>query len=386
MVCVKCGQTVADGRFCCQCGADQTVRQRPPRHRGNGQGTVFKRGQTWTAQMTQYRWTDDQGKSHRKYKTKGGFTTKKDAVKYLESLTQTIRKEPKLIDLWTSYESNELKKLSGTKQTAYKIARNRLDPIMGYQISDLTTDALQKCVNSKASSYYTARDMKNLLSHLYKKAMADQFVQSNLSQFIVLPDLEEQEAEPFTSEEVGKIWESFSDGFTFAGYFLLMIYSGMMPGELLSCRKDMIDLDKCEIRGIGKKTKIRRENSLIFADSVRPVVEELMEQSPSDRLVCRQRDAWYQDYHEATKKIGIRDLPPYSCRHTTGTEAAKLNLNASTIQKVMRHAKITTSQRYIHLGSEEAHAALNAMNTAKSPENTENMQSEKDGRSQNMQK
>ena len=367
MVCVKCGKTVPEGPFCCQCGASQTVRQRSPRRRGTGQGTVFRRGQTWTAQTTLYRWLDDNGKSHRKYKTKGGFPTKKEAIQYLESLalSQQERKEPSLVDLWSEYEANELAKLGKTKQTSYRIARKRLEPIIGRKISTLTTADLQRCVNESASSYYTAKDMKNLLSHFYKKAMADQFVQINLSQFIVLPDNNEEEPEPFSREEVQKIWDAWADGYTFAGYFLLMIYSGMMPGELLSCRKNMIDLDKCEIRGIGKKTKIRKESALYFADSVRPVLEELMDASPSDKLVCRQRDAWYKDYHEATQKIGIRDLPPYACRHTTGTEAAKLNLNASTIQKVMRHAKITTSQRYIHLGSAEAHAALNAMNTAK---------------------
>lgn len=68
---------------------------------------------------------------------------------------------------------------------------------------------------------------------------------------------------------------------------------------------------------------------------------------------------FYKEYHEAVKRIGVRDLPPYSCRHTTGTEAAKQNLNAQAIQKIMRHGKITTSQRYIHLGAEEAHDGIN---------------------------
>ena len=150
-----------------------------------------------------------------------------------------------------------------------------------------------------------------------------------------------------------------------AAAMLVMIYSGMMPGELLALRKDMVDLERCEIIGVGKKTKVRKESALVFADCVKPVLSALMDSSPSDKVICRQKDQWYKDYHEAVRSMGIRDLPPYSCRHTTGTEAARLGLNAPTIQKVMRHAKITTSQRYIHLGDDTVRNALNQMDANK---------------------
>ena len=123
----------------------------------------------------------------------------------------------------------------------------------------------------------------------------------------------------------------------------------------------MIDFDRCEIYGCGKKTKTRKSNAIVFADSVKPVLQELCALYDSNLLYPRDEKYFYEAYHETTKRIGIRDLPPYSCRHTTGTEAAKQNLNASTIQKIMRHAKITTSQRYIHLGADEAHSGLNSI-------------------------
>ena len=110
-----------------------------------------------------------------------------------------MRKAPKLIDLWNQYEENKLPKLGESKQTAYKIARSRLDSLMNKEITDLTTADLQDVVNKKSSSYYTARDMKTVLSHLYQIAMADQFVPANLSEHIELPELVEKEAIPFFS-------------------------------------------------------------------------------------------------------------------------------------------------------------------------------------------
>lgn len=365
MVCRKCGQTVADGPFCCQCGAKQDQPQRAVRKRGNGTGTAFKRGRFWYAQKTAYQTVGEDGKKHRKYITKGGFSTKREALLYLESLSaKDARNVPKLIDLWTVYENSGLENLSTSKICAYKKARQRLEPLMGRKIDSLTTADLQTVIDDNCKSYYTARDCKTILSKLYQYACADQFVPSNLAQYIVLPKLKETEAEPFTAEEVERIWNAWADGETFAGYMLVMIYSGMMPGELLALKKDMIDFDRCEIYGIGKKTAVRKHSALVFAECVKPVLRELYDASQTDMIVCHQRITWYREYRKAVQRIGVRDLPPYSCRHTTGTEAAKLNLNAAAIQKIMRHAKISTSQRYIHLGSTEAHDGLNKMKSA----------------------
>lgn len=374
MICRKCHQEAVDAPYCCLCGTKQEVAQRASKKRGNGTGTAYKRGRTWTAQVTLYCNTMKDGvneKRVRRYKTKGGFATKRDALAYIPTLLNSgEHKTPKLIDLWIRYEENSLPKLSASKQSAYNMARKRLDAIMGREIDKLTTAELQSTVNAAANSYYTARDMKLVLSHLYQLAMADQFVPANLSEHIILPELEEKEAVPFTPKEVDTMWEAFADGDTFVGYLLLMIYSGMMPGELFACEKDMIDFDRCEIWGCGKKTKKRKkEVPIVFAECVKPVLIELCETYEGDKIQPLSKNDWYDRYHEVVKKIGVRDLPPYSCRHTTGTEAARKNLNASTIQKIMRHAKISTSQRYIHLGAEEAHAGINTITSkdCKSP-------------------
>lgn len=369
MICVKCGADVPDLPYCGACGwrQDRPIVRRTKR--GNGTGTVFKRGNKWTAQITLYstvsRSEDGQKKTLQRRRTRGGFETKKAALAALESLRGPQGREcPRLLHYWELYEGGALEKLSRDKQTAYKIARKRLDSLMGRRVDGLTVADLQRVVDDQAESYYPARDMRSLLSHLFQLAMADQFVSVNLSKFITLPALEEKESEPFTDLEVSALWKAWSDGLTFCGYILLMIYSGMMPGELLACRVENIDLDACEIRGVGKKTKIRKETPIVFPDLLRPLVEALIGSAQAGKLVRMNKDRFYKDYYAALEAAGTRKLPPYSCRHTTGTEAARANLSAPVIQQLMRHAKITTSQRYIHLASDTAHDAANALPVA----------------------
>jgi len=147
--------------------------------------------------------------------------------------------------------------------------------------------------------------MKNVLSHLYKRAVAEQIVQTNLAEYIKLPKLNETEQTPFSEIEIKKLWDGYRDGISFVGYILLMIYSGMMPGELLECTTDMVDLEAQQIVGAGKKTKKRKVTPLVIADFMVPVVSKLCDDSKSKigKLVCMNKDKFYEEYYAALYAI-----------------------------------------------------------------------------------
>lgn len=359
-VCKKCSRPLPAGAvFCPWCGKKQEAEKK--HKRGNGQGTAYKRGKGWEAARPGYRYMDETG-LHRVRPRKGGFATKREALEWASQKTVAPEHSPKLIDLWQLYSDNDLPKLSKNKQTAYKIARKRLEPLMGMEIHLITLDALQGVLNASCESYYPARDCKTVLSKLYKKAMASNtsLVTQNLSNFLVLPDLQEAESKPFTPDELKGIWDLYDRGDAFAGYILLMCYSGMMPVELLSCKKAMIDLDKNEIFGCGAKTKSRKKSAIVYPDFLRPVVESLLT-SKGEKLLPINRDNFYTEYYLCLERAGVRKLAPYSCRHTYGTEAVKLGVHPAVIQKMLRHSSTKMQERYTHLTSEEAHEAVNLM-------------------------
>lgn len=332
--------------------------------RGNGQGSARKRGKTWTAIWTVGTVVED-GRLRQIRQTKGGFRTKTDALTYAANppTVPKTKKTPTLQDYWAVWSTSSLLKMSASKQTAYKIAKRKVERLMLLPVDTLTIGMLQEAVNEKAPTYYPAKDIKTVLSHLYKRAVAEGWVSTNLADFIELPKLEEEEINPFTEQELHKFWESYGQGDSFVGFILLMIYTGMMPGELMRLKKDMINWDTNEIVGSGLKTKKRKVTPIVFPALIAPVLLDLCQRSESrvGKVLCMNKDKFYAEYHAALARCGVRDLKPYSCRHTTATAMALGNIAPSVIQEVMRHTKFSTTQRYIHPDTAAAHAAVNSL-------------------------
>lgn len=370
MICRKCGKTIPDNSsFCNFCGTKQVI-TRPSRKRGNGQGCAVKRGKTWSAVWTsgyEVRQDTRQVKQIRKYKS--GFATKSAALAYASEMSHGAIEvdvyRPTLADYFATWMDTDYQDLSKSKQCAFRIAWRRLEDISARPVADLTIAELQSCVDDQAESYYPARDMRTLLSHIYKRAVAEGQARTNLSEFIRIPPLEETERQPFRPDEVQALWGQSAQGDRMAELILLMIYSGMMPGELKRCKVDMIDLNRREIIGCGLKTKKRKETPIIYPEAVSPIVEHLIATTSSGKgyLLGMQEDNFYAEYHAALARAGVRDLPPYSCRHTTATALAMAKAAPSIIQEIMRHTKFATTQRYIHPDMQHAHEALNALTT-----------------------
>ena len=366
MKCPKCGAALTDGSlFCNLCGKKLTTspKRRASRAMPNGAGSVYRRGKTWECAVTIGYVVDDNGKCRAVRPTKGGFRTKKEAMEYLPTLRNTPQKTvPSLMELWGKYKtSKKYLLLSDSRKEKYEIAFKKLEPIWFWKIDALTTFDLQNTVDGAADTYYPARDLKDLLSKLYQTALPDEFVRSNLAEFIELPERNAKQQQAFSQDEIGKLWKDYSAGNWWTGYILLMIYTGMMPGELLDARKSHIDWEGKQIVGAGKKTAKRRETPIVLADFIIPVLSDLCDHTSGDKLIRINKDTFYDVYYTALDRAGCRRLTPYSCRHTAASSLALESIPPSVIQKIMRHARFSTTEKYIHISIDPMLDAVNKL-------------------------
>lgn len=371
MICKKCRAEIPDGsRFCLFCGVSQLP---PPAHRpkarGNGTGTAYKRGRGWTARVV-VGWKTVEGAPRPRpiWRTKSGFATKREALEHcrvlLEQATGPARRSaPTLAAYWDIYAAGELAQLSKSKRVAYTGAWKKLSALHLRPVDGLTVADLRETVSSVASTHYTARDCRQVLSNLFALAGADGWVSKDLPSYIVLPRLEEREREAFTAEEQAALWHLYESGDMRAAIPLLMICTGMMPGEAQALRVDHIDLQARTIQGVGMKTEVRRKSPIYLPDDIMPVVEDLIAHAqPSGGIWARNTPAWYVNYYAALEAAGCRRLEPYSCRHSTATRLAITEgIAPQTIQRIMRWSTTKMLDRYAHPDDAAVRAAADSI-------------------------
>ena len=380
MICQRCRKdSIPEYTFCPYCGKKMvSTKKSRTKSRGNGTGTAFKRGSTWTAQVV-LKYEDlppfsldnpDNLLPRKKVtRSKGGFKTRDAALQYCQVLKNGPQKPvlaPDLTHYWEAYKEGPYKALSASKQQAYRTAWKKLGKMCDMRIDQITVTDLQNLVSTKCSSYYTARDVRTLLISLFRIAAAEGYVRQELPTFIQLPKLEEKEQTPFSETEQKALWKLYESGDLRAAAPLLMIYTGMMPGEAMALKVENIDLDKRLITGVGMKTKVRKATPIVLMQSILPLVQDLIDNAqPSGYIWKRVEDEWYENYYGALEAAGCRRLTPYSCRHTTATALAITEgIAPQTIKKVMRWSTAKMLDRYVHPDQKDA---LDAVDTLKKP-------------------
>ena len=341
-----------------------TERKRKPRTRANGLGSVYWDGRSkrWIAQFPIKRHTTEDRKVWWTYKRQS-FVKRTDALKAVQQLGEAANQRPDFtVAYYYNSMSSRIEALSKDKRSAYRTAYERIASIHDTPVKDLTLPQLQDIVDTQVSTYYPAHDIRTLLNGIYKKAVADdKEINAGLPGLITLPPLEEKEVEPFTEEEQLKLWYSYEAGNYDAAAPLIMIYTGMMTGELRKLTKDMIDLDAREIVKAGLKTRERKKRAVLIPDDIVPVLEDLIENTETDRLYPMNEDGFYKMYYKALKTADIdRKLTPYSCRHTTATVlAVHANVAPQVLQRVMRWKSTKMADRYVSPSAEDARKAVN---------------------------
>lgn len=301
------------------------------------------------------------GRKKREYARKWGFKTKRDAEVYLRKMqTDTVpRKTDTLIQLYELWSTSYAPKISQKKQSGYRLAWKRLEPVSLKQIKDISLNELQAII--QGLTFDPAADIKNLLSQLYKRAIAQGFVVSNLAQYLEMPKRAEPRTEKVSLGDINKLWTAWAHGDFYTGYILLMIYTGMMPAELRNLQAHMIDWQRQEIVGCGVKTDKRRKKPIVFPDFLAPVLHKLAEKG--GKILPYGRYKFYAEFRGLKERLGLSaGITPYSARRFTGTELALKNVPPAVILDAMRQTQYqTTLDHYTLIDTSDVREALNQM-------------------------
>lgn len=337
MECRKCKKEIPDSSvFCNHCGAKQELakKTRKTRTRGNGEGTVYQRGKTWTACLIVGWWVDDKLVAHPQRRYKGGFKTKKEALEYIPTLRKGGNPDADITfqSLYRRWFDDHEGKVGESTMKGYASAYNHFKPLWGFKFRDITTDDMQECLDGGGKGRRTKELMKALAGCVYKYAAARQIVTHNYAQYLYVGNEKKGTHPAFSMKQVEQIRQAAAAGDLRAVYTYCLIYLGFRPNEMLSLTRDAFHKDgDAEYLIGGGKTEAGTDRTVPISPKIRQYLYELL--LKADPYIFPREDGklmddkWFRDrwFYPLLADLAIQPMPdkehpaslvPYSCRHT----------------------------------------------------------------------
>jgi integrase/recombinase XerC len=149
-----------------------------------------------------------------------------------------------------------------------------------------------------------------------------------------------------------------------------MLYAtGMRVGELAGVDVDDVDLDERLVRVMGKGAKERvvpfgipaARAAKVWLERGRPALVPATGETPAFLLGRRGKRANQRQIREGVHRLaaraGVGDVAPHALRHTAATHLVTGGSDLRSVQEVLGHASLATTQRYTHVTAERLRAS-----------------------------
>ena len=320
--------------------------QQKTKQRGNGTGTVYKRGNSYRAQLTRY----EGGK--RLTKTKSGFRTKREAYEWcaLNSSFAVEHTSPTFAQVYNEWSAAHYSTISEKKANSYKHVYESSTALYGKKFNEIGIRHFQAIVNEQKDSYYARKLYKSVYSMMSDYAVRCGYTAVNYAELIELPKMSKPDKRPYTPEEVEKVIDYYNrTGNLFAGSALIMIFTGMRWGEISTIKPEHIHVDEGYLTG-GIKTDAGKQGEILLIPEIRPIVRALM--LPENRIAAYTSEGFRKGYNKMLADAGVDRHTVHECRHTTATMLAHVGVQPAIISAIMRHTSYTQTMEYTHVARE----------------------------------
>lgn len=341
MVCVKCGAEVPDGAYCLKCGAKQLKMQKNAKSRGNGTGSVYRRGDKWCCAKTVGYWLDSDGKKHRKVVRKT-FKTKKDAVNALpllgygqtsagkaERKAKTTFKE--LYDIWLPTHS-----AGGSTLGNYKAAFNYFRPLYAELAADVDIDDLQECISECPRGKATRRNMRTVVGLIYKYGIPRGYFPDklDLSQYLNVDGDEGEGGRGLPDDYLEAIKKAGKNSVA-ARIVYAHCYLGFRPSELLKLKVSDYDAKTKAFTG-GSKTEAGIDRVVTVSPKIQWIIDSFIDGKEdgfvfSENGIRLDLKIYRSMFYDLLDSLNLENptydvngnqkhiYTPHSCRHTFAT-------------------------------------------------------------------
>lgn len=254
-------------------------------------------------------------------------------------------------EVYQEWRDEHFREIGSQGQAAYETAYKMMAVLHDRKFRDIKAADFQQAIDPHMHKSHSAvSKYKQLLTQMSQWAIREEIITTNLAAFVKLPENVKKEKEIFTEEDIQKLEQ---DGSETARIVLMMIYTGMRIGELFTLPAD--SYHETYVVG-GEKTEAGRNRIIPIRTEGQKHFRYFAERADQNGLLISgysgdkvQENFRKRCYYPLLEKLGIPKKTPHACRHTFASWAVKEGVSPEVLQKVLGHAKYTTTADiYVH--------------------------------------
>jgi site-specific recombinase XerD len=298
---------------------------------------------------------------------------KRDALKSLTDFKRSIRDRPRSV-LFDSFTEEFL---------AYARSTLRPSTVGGYRqafkdflrlagnlpLHRVTPREVQRFITAKIveTSEWTARKDYSSLASAFETARRWKLIEENPWRAVRKPRMKQVLPTFFSVEEFQRLLLVIHDE-NFRDLCILAIFTGMRMGELCALEWSDIDLNRLTIlvqNKDGFTTKNSRNRIVPLSEVAVSVLQRRSTYAVGTLVFSRKGEKLSKNYVSKIFKYYVRKaklndrLHFHSLRHSAGSLMVQAGVPIYSVQKILGHVSIATTQVYAHLQTENLHSEVN---------------------------
>ncbi len=358
----------------------------------NGYGNISKlsgnRRKPWRARKT-VGWSFDENtnKSVQKFINIGCFATRQEALQALADYNANpydVRSVITFAEVYDKWSEKKFEEVSRSSIAGYQAAYKLCTEIYNVKFIELKLAHLQGVVDSSEKDYPILKKLKTLFNQLFDFAVMNEIISKDkhIVEYINIGKaIKSDKHYRFNDSELKTLWR-WSKGNEYVQVILMLIYSGVRPGELFDVKKTNVNLEeKCFVVEKGKNVNAARK--VPIHDSVFPFFEHWMQKPETEYLVTLLNgnkirfDTNHAQYTETywkplltdmgilqykNDKGEIKEHTPDDTRHTFTTLWKEKKLDEAMRRKIQGHSgKGIGEIVYTHFDLEKLREEMNKL-------------------------
>lgn len=283
------------------------------------------------------------------------------------------------------YSLYKAQKAPKTQEMYLNLITNHIDLLADMDITKISNDHVQSCINECISKPNTCRKLYMMLKQIFNMAITNHIIVFNPCMGVELPKVpKSKKSRDLTVLEREALL--FADlSLDVKAYLYLAAFCGLRKGEILALEKKHIDFDKniIHVRNSREETKYIKAHikempktaagirDIDMIDIVKDVLKDYTETIKTDLLFTTRNGSvmtnsshkkfWRRCKAQLSKYFGndevVQELCTHMLRHEFSTNLFYSGVDELEAQALMGHADISTTRKiYTHLRSQNKQA------------------------------